>query len=106
MVDFQAEFSKMMESKDTDAVKSIYDLQPSFSPKQLKTITTLRYIAHKYNLDNLDNYITMLENYISKNKDLGFFGGSNVKSMLRAVTMQEYMRGIDYHATQQTRSGE
>lgn len=103
-IDFQNEFAKMMSTKDSDAVKSIYDLQPSFTPKQIKTITTLRYVASKYNLKSLDNYVTMLEHYISSNKDLGFFSSSNVKSMLRAVTMQEYMRGIDYHATTQSKT--
>lgn len=100
MIDYDREFSKLMTSHDTDAVRSIYELQPSFSPAQIKYITTLRYIARKYNNTKLDDYVTMIEHYICNNKDLGFFGSGNVKSMLRAITMQEYMRGIDYHATQ------
>ncbi|WP_202709707.1 hypothetical protein [Sporosalibacterium faouarense] len=97
MIDFDKELDKFIaQGNQGTAIKDIHNLIPCFTDVQLEIIHSLQFFADKYDLFELDNFIANYMQSKVKNKNLNFLKSMNVKSLLKAYTQDELIRGIKY----------
>lgn len=94
MIDFEKEFEQFVTDDSGSAIRDIYTIIPSMNQQQLKIISTLKYYANKYNNKELLEFINDYLINMKKNKNLGFLSSMNMKSLLKAYTADEMIRGI------------
>lgn len=93
-LDFDKEFNEFVSSGDGSAIKDIYEIIPSISQEQMQIVHTLEYYIEKWNLSELKKFLGEYKKTSSKNKNLGFLSSMNMKSLLKAYTQDELIRGI------------
>lgn len=100
MIDFENEFSKFVSAGDGSAIRDIYSIIPALNNEQIKVINALVYYIKKYELLDLKEFLEEYKNQIVKNKNLNLVSSMNVKSLLKAYTQDELIRGIKVNSQQ------
>ena len=99
-VDFDKEFQDFMTvGGEGSAITDIYKIIPALTNDQMKIVNTLNFYIKRYELDDLKQFV---EDYLrsqKNNKDLGFTKSMNMKSLLKAYTMEEHLKGISYNSS-------
>lgn len=98
-LDFDEMFSSFVSGGEGSAIKDIYNIIPSLSPEQIQIINTLSYYADKWNLSETKAFIDSYLNSVKVNKSLGFIKSNQVKSLLKAYTQDELIRGVKVNST-------
>lgn len=94
-IDFDLIFSDFATSNgDSSAIRDIYDIIPTLEMEQIKVLTCLIYYIEKYDLSELRLFVREYAAQMAKNKTLNFTSSLNVKSLLRAYTQEELIKGI------------
>lgn len=99
LVDFEKEFSDFVNTSGSSPIKDIYTIIPSLNQEQLQILLLLQYYIKKYDLLDLKVF---LDNYLSNmktNKNLNFLSSMNMKSLLKAYTQDELIRGIKVNSS-------
>lgn len=102
IVDFEKEMSDFIgSSQGGSPIKDIYKIIPTLTNQQIRVLTCLQYYIKKYspNLDPLKEYINDYLSKMSKNKNLGFLQSNQLRSLLKAYTQDEMLRGIKISST-------
>jgi hypothetical protein len=93
-IDFEQEFEKFIIDSSGSAIKDIYSIIPSLSQEQIQIYLTLQYYIEKYDAKPLKKFLDDYAMSMKKNKNLGFLSSMNMKSLLKAYTVDEQLRGI------------
>lgn len=103
MIDFEKEFDDFVTSgQGGSAITDVYDILPSLDPRQLMLLHTITYYAQKYDLPELFAFIETYKRDMSKNKNLSFLGTMNIKQLLKAYTMEDYVKGVNVSSVNKT----
>ncbi|MEM0173931.1 MAG: hypothetical protein QXI16_05445 [Sulfolobaceae archaeon] len=94
MLDFDKEFSSFIEGTEGSSIRDIYSIIPSLNQSQIRILSEMEYFAEKYNLQEIKAFIERYLKMISTNKNLSFLSSMNMKSLLKAYTQDELIRGI------------
>ncbi|NDL67707.1 hypothetical protein [Anaerotalea alkaliphila] len=95
MLDFSKMFDDFSATNDGgNAVKLVYEIIPTFSQDQLEILATLNYMIRRYDLKDLEEFKAVVEYNQKRNKNLDFLQHGAIKSMLKALTMEELVKGI------------
>lgn len=94
-LDFDEEFLKFTTSTGDSAIKDVYRVLPSMSQVQMQILHTLKFYANRYGLADIDGFIELYLRDASNNKNLNMLGSMNLKSLLKAYTMDEFLHGIN-----------
>ena len=95
----ELDFDKLLGSPvtgagDSDPIKSIYDIIPSYDNTQLQLKFQVMYFVEKYDLSEWKKVFEHIDNQLRTNKNISFFGQSTLKNLLSAYTQNELVRGI------------
>jgi hypothetical protein len=93
-IDFEKEFDNFVTATNSSAIKDIYSIIPSLSQEQQEILLSLEYFIEKYKIAPLRKFI---DNYLlnmKQNKNLGFLSSMNMKSLLKAYTADDMLRGV------------
>ena len=101
-IDFDVEFEKFVTTGNGSAIKDIYTIIPSLNNEQMKIVHALMFYIKRYELDDLKVYLERFLLDLGKNKNLGFLSSMNMKNLLKAYTMEEYMKGIKANVQRNT----
>lgn len=101
-IDFDAEFEKFMGTGQGSAIKDIYEIIPSLSQEQLETINVLKFYSERYGLEDIKQFIELYMASMKHNKNLSFLSSMNMKSLMKAYTMEELVKGIKVNSTNNT----
>ena len=93
-LDFDKDFQEFVTGNSGSAIKEIYEVIPTLSQGQQQVINLLSYYIAKYDLNELKQYLDEYGKMIRKNKNLSFVRSLNFKNLLKAYSMEEYIRGI------------
>ncbi len=104
-LDFDRDFEAFVQTDSKGAISEIYNIIPSLSPVQQQIIGCLKFYCDKYQLPELEKFVTDYGRMIAKNKNMDVVRSFNFKNLLKAYSMEEYMRGIKV-STQNVRSEE
>jgi type III secretory pathway component EscR len=96
----EVDFMNLVENFTTgnssnDAIKSIYDIIPTLSQEQTGLLMQMQYFINKYSLDDVKNTLEELLQRMYTNKNLNFLSSNTLKSLLKAYTQSELVRGIN-----------
>lgn len=94
MLDFEKEFSQFVDVSDGSAIRDIYKIIPYLSNEQIGIISMLTYYIEKYDLKDIKQFLDFYIDSMSKNRNLSLMSSMNVKSLLKAYTQDELIRGI------------
>lgn len=95
MIDFDKEFDNFVcDTSAKSVVTTIYDVIPTLSLEQQQIILGLKYYADKYGSLELKNFIESYLRTLEKNKNLNFLRSMNFKSLLKAWSLEEQVKGI------------
>jgi hypothetical protein len=100
-IDFEKEFADFVMGSDSSAIMEIYKIIPYLSAQQIKVINSLQYFTQKWDLEDMQKFIASYLESQRKNKNLGFLSSMNMKSLLKAYTNEEMIRGIKVQATKE-----
>lgn len=100
-IDFEKEFSDFVMGSDSSAIMEIYKIIPYMNADQIKVINSLQYFVEKWELEDLQNFIESYALSQKKNRNLNFLSSMNMKSLLKAYTNEEMIRGIKVQATKE-----
>lgn len=98
MIDFEKEFSQFVDTTDGSAIRDIYKIIPYLTTEQISIISMLSFYVEKYDLQDIQRLLERYLDSMSKNRNLGFISSINVKSLLKAYTQDELIRGIKVNA--------
>lgn len=101
-IDFDAEFEKFMGTGQSSAIKDIYEIIPYLSQEQLETINVLKFYSERYELEDIKQFIELYLVSMKSNKNLSFLSSMNMKSLMKAYTMEELVKGIKVNSTNNT----
>jgi len=101
-IDFDAEFEKFMGTGQGSAIKDIYGIIPSLSQEQLEIINVLQFYAERYDLEDIRKFIETYMTSMKSNKNLSFLSSMNMKSLFKAYTMEELVKGIKVNSMNNT----
>jgi len=101
-IDFDAEFEKFMGTGQGSAIKDIYQIIPSLSQEQLEIINVLKFYAERYDLEDTRQFIETYLSSMKHNKNLSFLSSMNMKSLFKAYTMEELVKGIKVNSMNNT----
>lgn len=93
-IDFDKEFSSFVEGGEGSSIRDIYSIIPSLTQSQIRILSEMEFFAEKYNLLDIKAFMKRYIDNISKNKNLSFLSSMNMKSLLKAYTQDELIRGI------------
>jgi hypothetical protein len=93
-VDFEKEFADFVNTTNNSSITDIYKIIPSFNNEQIKIYLVLTYYIQKYDLKPLRAFINEYASHMKTNKNLNFLSSMNLKSLLKAYTVDEQLRGI------------
>ena len=93
-IDYDKEFSEFVTGVEGSAIKDIYNIIPSLTPVQMQVINTLKYYSGKWVLPGIDKFVDSYLESVKMNKPLGFIKSNQAKSLLKAYTQDELIRGI------------
>ena len=93
-IDYDKEFSSFVTGGEGSAIKDIYNIIPSLSPAQMQVINTLDYFAGKWCLSGIRKFVDSYLLSVNENKSLGFVKSNQAKSLLKAYTQDELIRGV------------
>lgn len=93
-LDFDKDFQDFVTDNSRSAIKDIYDVIPTLSQEQQQVINLLSFYICKYDLKELQRYLDEYGKMVKKNKNLSFVRSFNFKNLLKAYSMEEYIRGI------------
>lgn len=94
MIDFEKAFSEFVDVSDGSAIRDIYKIIPYLTTEQISIISMLSYYIEKYDLTDIKEFIDKYLENMSRNRNLGLMSSLNVKSLLKAYTQDELIRGI------------
>lgn len=100
LFDFDKEFAGFMGTNGKSVITEIHGIIPTLSQEQQQIIGTMYYYIKKYDLTELDEFLKSYMNLSKSNKNLNFVRSFNVKNLLKAYTMEEYLKGIRISASQ------
>lgn len=95
-IDFQAaleDFSSASQQSN-DPITSIYNILPTYNPKQQRMLFVIRYFIARWQLDDIQASLDELQRTIKTNKNLGLLQQKSLESLLSAYTQNEMIRGI------------
>jgi hypothetical protein len=101
-VDFEKEMADFVgSSQGGSPIKEIYKIIPTLNNQQIRVLMCLRYYIRKYSpeLDPLSSFIQDYLQNMGKNKNLGFLQSNQLRSLLKAYTQDEMLRGIKISST-------
>lgn len=93
-IDYDKEFSNFVTGGEGSAIKDIYNIIPSLSPEQIQVVNTLKYYSGKWCLAGIDKFVDSYLLSVKENKSLGFVKSNQAKSLLKAYTQDELIRGV------------
>lgn len=95
-IDFQAALDSFSQSsmQGSDPIASIYNILPTYSPKQQRMLVVMRYFIARWDLDDIQEALEQMQKTISTNKNLGLLQQKSLESLLSAYTQNEMIRGI------------
>jgi len=93
-IDFDEVFSSFIGTGESSSILDIYKIIPSASQEQMKIINSLEFYIKRWDLDDLKSFLEDYKKYMNKNKNLNFLSSMNMKSLLKAHTQDELIRGI------------
>jgi len=95
-IDFEKEFSDFALPTDggSGAIREIYDIIPAISTDQQRIHDVLHMFSLKWDLGDLNTYCKSYVMHKTKNKNLDFLSSMNMKTLMKAYTMEEFMRGV------------
>lgn len=93
-LDFDRDFAEFVQNDGRSVITEIHTIIPTLSPEQQQVLSSLIFFCQKYDLSELKSFIDNYGKMASKNKNLNFVRSFNFKNLLKAYSMEEYMRGI------------
>lgn len=93
-IDYDKEFSSFVTGGEGSAIKDIYNIIPSLSPEQMQVINTLKFYSGKWALPGINKFVDSYLSSVKENKSLGFVKSNQAKSLLKAYTQDELIRGV------------
>lgn len=93
-IDFDAEFEKFMGTGQGSAIKDIYEIIPALSQEQQEIVDCVKFYAKKYDQADLEEFMESYVRNMRQNKNLSFLSSMNMKSLFKAYTMEELVKGI------------
>ena len=98
-IDFDKEFEKFVVGGESSAIKDVYGVLPSMSQEQMQIIHTLIFYADRYQLVDLKAFVNLYLHDSVHNKNLNMLSSLNLKSLLKAYTMDEFLHGIKVNSS-------
>lgn len=80
--------------ENTNSVREVYNIIPTFNQEQLNIITAYSYYAEKYDLDHIRKFLDSVMKLQGQNKNLSFFDKQSANRLLRAYTVDELLGRI------------
>ena len=102
-MDFDRDFEMFVQTDSKSAISEIYNIIPSLTPYQQQILGCSKFYCDKYQLPELEKFVIDYGKMIAKNKTMDAIRSFNFKNLLKAYSMEEYMRGIKV-STQNVRS--
>lgn len=94
-LDFEKAFSDFaLKGDGSSVVSEVYDILPSLTPIQMSLLHQLVFFADKYELPELIAFVEAYKRDVKANKNLGVIQSMNVKTLLRAYSLEEYFKGM------------
>jgi hypothetical protein len=94
-IDFDKAFDEYTSSgSSSSVVNAIHEIIPSLDDKQQQILLVLNYYVKKYDLPELNEFIENFKEMMRKNKNLNFLRSMNFKSILKAWSLEEQVKGI------------
>jgi hypothetical protein len=87
---------------DSDPIKSIYGIIPSYDNTQMHLKFQLMYFIEKYDLDEWRKVFEDIDHQLTVNKNVTFFSQQTLRSLLSAYTQNDLIRGIKVQTMNQT----
>ena len=100
-IDFEQEFEKFTAGNEGSAIADIYNVIPSLTNEQMQILDCLQFYVKRYGLTDLEIFINQYLVNMKQNKSLSFLSSMNMKSLLKAYTQDELIRGIKISSNQQ-----
>ena len=100
-IDFEKEFDNFVTTSNSSAISEIYAIIPSVTQEQLQILLNLEFFIEKYDIKPLKKFLENYLNNMKKNKNLGFLSSMNMKSLLKAYTAEDMIRGVKANVSHQ-----
>ena len=105
-IDFQALFSGMAASGDSNPIQAIHNILPTYDNVQMQLRFQAEYYINKYDLEDAREVFREIDKIMGQNKNLTMLQSKNMQALLAAYTQTELIRGIKVQAINNTSSGE
>lgn len=93
-LDFDRDFEAFVQNDGKSVITEIHTIIPTLSPEQQQVLSSLKFYCDKYEMPDLEKFIIEYGKMANKNKNLNFVRSFNFRNLLKAYSMEEYMRGI------------
>lgn len=94
IIDFDREFESFVMGNEGSVITDIYKILPSLDQEQIQIIQQLYFYIERYNLTDLEVFVTRYVRDMARNKNLGLFKTAQVKQLLKSYTMEEMLKGV------------